>query len=177
MYKITGYDIEEEYLVEHMDSMRRYAHRLEAKADMMEAMMNVLSALVNVSHEEGLYGNAFTLHLDDEVDGNKWGGVIRLHNVPANVQGTPMVLFDVEWVNEEPEDEYNKMLIDTYGENLNLAIYSDYDEDEDEDGNWVEIEKYYVEGARCPKSELYDTPEEAYQFANRYLQNIDLYTD
>ena len=177
MYKITGYDVGEEYLTEHMDSMIRYEHYLEAKADMMEGMMNVLNALVNITHEESLYGNSFTMHLNAEAIGEKWSGVIRTHNILANVHDDPIALFDVTWVNEEAQDEYNKLLIDTYGDNVALRIYADYDEEEDEDGDWVEIEKYYFEGARCPKSEMYDTPEEAYCFALEYMRNIDLYAD
>ena len=177
MYKITGYDVGEEYLTEHMDSMWRYEHHVEAKAVMMECMMNTLNALVEVTHEEGLHGNSFTMHLNEEALGAKWSGIIRTHNILANVHDDPIALFDVTWVNEEAQDEYNKLLIDTYGDNVSLRIYAEYDEEEDEDGDWVEIEKYYFEGMRCPKSELYNTPEEAYGFAVEYLQNIDLYAD
>ena len=177
MYKVTCYDVGTDCVTEHMDSMWRYEHYVEAKAVMMECMMNTLNALVDVTHEEGLHGNSFTMHLNEEALCEKWGGVIRLHNILADIHDDPIALFDVVWVNEEAQDEYNKKLIDAYGDDVALRICSDYDEIEDEDGEWIEIEKYYFEGMHCPKSELYDTPEEAYRFALEFLQNMDLYAD
>ena len=56
----------------------------------------------------------------------------------------------------------------------------EYDEDEVEDENGidvVELKTFYYEGVTCGKSEIFDTPEEAYNEACEYLDNIELYVD
>lgn len=178
MYKINVYDVEADgSLTKHEESNRRYMYVDDAKKDMYQAMIEGLNELVKISHEKELFCNAFTINMDAVFNGKKYDGVIKLWNIPADIMGEPFALYEIEWVNECPEDEFNKMLKDTYGDSITLIIRSEMDEDEDEEGEWAEVEKYYFEGSRCPKSELYSDPKKAYDMANEYMANIELYAD
>lgn len=178
MYKINSYDVEADgSLTPHEDSNRRYMYIDDAKKDLYKTMINGLNELVKISHEKELFCNAFTIEMDIEFNNKKFDGVIKLWNIPAKINGEPFAIYEIEWVNECPEDEFNKKLKDKYGDSITLMICSEMDEDEDEDGEWVEVEKYYFEGRRCPKSELYADPKKAYDMANDYMANIELYAD
>lgn len=178
MYRINVYERNKDNkitLVEH--SAGRYEYRKHAKAAVLDEMIQSLNLLVDVSHKAKLYTNTFTLHQHASEEGKVYDGLIRFWNIPAGIEGQAHTMYEIEWVDESPVDKYNKMLKDTYGDELTLWIRIGTDEEEDEYGEWVEVEKYYFEGARCPESQLYTTPEEAYKWASEYMHNIDLYVD
>ena len=180
MYKINVYDVElDGGLILLEDSCRRYEYIDEARQDLMMAMINALDIMVKVSHEQQLFTNAFTIDMDTRWLNRKYDGALRLWNIPGNILGEPCTLYEIVWEDESAEDEFNKKLKDKYGDNITTWIRSEFIEDEDfeEEDCAAEIEKYYFEGARCPKSELYDTPEEAYEKADYYMRNIELFVD
>lgn len=103
--------------------------------------------------------------------------------VNAKTGESPVLLFDLQWENIGPCDEWNRKLRDRHGENLTLKIKSevvaeDAFEDFDDDKEEIEgVPGYYYEGTSCGMSDYYRTPEEAYKRANEYMDNIELYVD
>lgn len=56
-------------------------------------------------------------------------------------------------------------------------MVEDKDGEEDENGNLPMVEKFYYEGLVTGKSKLYDTIEEAYEEADWFMDNIELFVD
>lgn len=181
MYRINVYDVETDgSLLILDDSCRRYEYHDDAKAVMMEAMINDIGIMMDISIKKEIESNAFVPCMNEQFDGKRYDGMIQLWNIPAGIYGRHFRLYEIEWVNEDDADEYNKKLKDRYGEHLTLWIREEYDEDEVEDENGIdviELKTFYYEGVTCGKSEIFDTPEEAYNEACGYLDNIELYVD
>ena len=187
MYKINVYERDEtNNMVLLEDSGKRFAYEREAKLFMLNNMIETLNLMIDVSHQQELYTNSFTLHQKATEEGKMYNGVIRRWNIPANIYGEAYYLYEIVWADESPVDKYNKMLKDTHGESLTLWIYeSEFDcvrdDDAECDGNCDGCmyfkPQYYYEGATCGRSDTYDTAEEAYEEANDYMNNIDLYVD
>ena len=63
-------------------------------------------------------------------------------------------------------EQYNKKLREKYGKSIKVEIISYHDDDD---------EVYYAYQNKFGISDVYDTPEQAYEAADDYLRNIDLY--
>lgn len=61
---------------------------------------------------------------------------------------------------------YNKKLQERHGKSIKVEIISCCDDDD---------EVYYAYTTKFGVSDVYETPEQAYEAANDYLNNIDLY--
>lgn len=187
MYKINVYERDgNNKMVLSDDDYRRYEYKKDAKAALLDDMISTLNIMVDISHQQKLYTNNFTLHQNVTENEKFYDGVIRQWNIPANINGILYFAYEIIWVNESPEDKYNKMLKDTHGESLTLWVRPSEkdctrDDEEECDGDCEHCThcqpQYYYEGATCGRSRLYRTPEEAYKEANDYMNNIDLYVD
>ena len=187
MYKVNVYERNEDSQMSLMDDdWRRYPYENDAKKAIVSNMIETLNLMVDISHQQELYTNNFTLHQKAAENGKVYEGIIRLWNIPAGINGEPYFLYEIEWVDEDPVDKYNKMLKDTHGESLTLWIRqaeSDCvrDDDEECDGECEGCAyfkaQYYYEGATCGRSEMYDTPEQAYDAANDYMDILYLCAD
>lgn len=62
---------------------------------------------------------------------------------------------------------YNKKLQEMHGKSIKVKIKSFYDNDDDN--------TYYYYVNKYGESDYYETPEQAYEAADDYLTNIDLY--
>lgn len=187
MYRINIYERNREgciELVEH--SVRRYEYHKDAKAAILDEMIETLNLMVDLSHKAKMYANTFTIHQKVTEKDKTYDGILRLWNIPAGVEGVAHTLYEIEWVDEDPVDKYNKMLKDTHGESLTLWIRqaeSDCvrDDDEECDGDCEGCAhfkaQYYYEGATCGRSDMYDTPEQAYNAANDYMDILYLCAD
>ena len=63
-------------------------------------------------------------------------------------------------------EQYNKKLRERHGNSIKVEIISCHDDDD---------EMYYAYTTKFGVSDTYETPEQAYQAADDYLTNIDLY--
>lgn len=63
-------------------------------------------------------------------------------------------------------EHYNQKLREKYGKSIKVEIISCHDDDD---------EVYYAYQNKFGVSDVYDTPEQAYEAADDYLRNIDLY--
>ena len=169
MYKINAFDVDENEKLVPLDMPDiHFPYHKDAQMSVMRNMMEIIQSLVQISHENQLYCNAFTPHLDYFIAGRKIDGVIRCWNIPSDVKGDVVALLQIVWVNESDVDEWNKKLKDTYGDELTLWIQSTR-EDEEEDEEDIE---YFFTGATIQESDYYDSPEDAYFAACDYLNNL-----
>jgi hypothetical protein len=63
-------------------------------------------------------------------------------------------------------EQYNKKLKERHGSSIKVQIISCHDDDD---------EMYYAYTTKFGVSDTYATPEQAYEAADDYLTNIDLY--
>ena len=193
MYKINVYtaDVEKNInLHETFDSSFEYYD--EARVSMLEHMMEAVNTLAESACESALQSHFVpTMHCKKSdpkivVNQKAYDGVIRISDTISSLHDEPWRMYEIEWVDESTVDKYNKMLKDTHGESLTLRICESEpdcirDDDEECDGNCEGCPyfkpQYYYEGATCGRSDMYNTPEEAYEEADDYMNNIDLYVD
>lgn len=170
MYKIKVYDVDEnDNLVLLPDSGARFSYHKDAQMFMMTSMFDAMQVLLQISHENQIFENGFTPHLNYFVGGQKIDGVIRRWNIPADVQGELVTLYQIVWANESDVDKYNKQLKDTFGDELTLWICSTESEDEADDDDVV---MYYFTGATISESDYFKSPEIAYYAACDYLNGL-----
>lgn len=65
-------------------------------------------------------------------------------------------------------EQYNKKLKERHGDEIAVQIISCHDDDD---------EMYYAYTTKFGVSDIYETPEQAYEAADDYLSNIWLYID
>ena len=165
MYKIKVYDVDEnDNLVLLPDSGARFSYHKDAQMFMMTSMFDAMQVLLQISHENQIFDNGFTPHLNYFVSGQRIDGVIRRWNVPADIKGELVTLYQIVWANESDVDEYNKRLKDMFGDEVTLWICSTEDDDD--------VTMYYFSGATISESDYYSTPEIAYCAACDYLNGL-----
>ena len=170
MYKINAFTVNknEKFIPQEMPHAR-FAYYKDAQRYMMQHMMTTVQSLVQTSHENQMFSSAFTPHLDYFVNGQKVDGVIRRWDIPADIKGDIVALFQIAWVNEEDVDEWNKKLKDAYGDELTLWIESVAENEEMgiPSGRYMTV----FHGTGSFETDFYDTPEDAYKAAREYMDS------
>ena len=147
---------------------KEYPYKKDAQNAMMQLLIQETARLNQPPKKLGPRPPVAIPQLDLHHDEVVYDGGIVVCDGPEGFKNLPMALFQIEWVNVSEVDKFNKELKETYGEDLTLWIYSEMVEDDSTEM----VEKYYFSGSTIEQSEHYNSAEDAYLAACKYMDML-----
>lgn len=160
---------------------KKFERKCEAYHELLECVIDEAQTLNEPDAHCMVRTNIFVIVRDYVHENHKYPAAIVMWDGALGIKEQPITLYDIVWENEDPLDPWNQKLREEFGENITFGIYAEMVEEaeEDDEGNVIEPAKYkyYYRGLVTGKSKLYDTIEEAYEEAQWFMDNIELFVD